>query len=87
MDDLGIEFEPAALYTQEKNKVTEPLQQTSTKITHLIIFVGNIPDFLWPDVFFAAIYIKNKCFTKFLMACHFIKSLKANLPQYTTYRL
>ena len=46
MDDLGIEFEPAALHAQEENGVVERSQRTSTEITRLMILVGNIPDFL-----------------------------------------
>ena len=80
MDDLGIEFKPAALYTQEENRVTEHLQQTSTKITHLIILAGNILDFLWPNILFAAIYIKNKRPIKALNSMSPYKKLKSKLP-------
>jgi len=60
MDDLGIEFKPAALYAQEENGVVERSQRTSTKITRLIILAGNILDFLWPNVLLIAIYIKTR---------------------------
>ena len=60
MDDLGIEFEPAASHAQEENGVAERSQRTSTKITRLIILAGNILDFLWPNILLIAIYIKNR---------------------------
>ena len=45
-----------------------------------MIFAGNIPDFLWPNVLFAAIYIKNRHFTKDFNGMSFYEKLKGKPP-------
>ena len=80
MDNLGIESKPAASHAQEENGVAERLQRTSTEITYLIIFAGNIPDFLWPNVLLTAIYIKNRCLTKALNGISPYEKLKSKPP-------
>ena len=76
MDDLSIKFELAALHAQEENGIVECLQQTSTEITHLMIFASNIPDFLWFNIFFVAMHIKNKSFIKAFDGILFYKKFK-----------
>ena len=80
IDDLGIEFEPAALYAWEENGVTERSQRTSTEITRSIILAGNIPDFLQPDVLLIAIYIKNRRPIKALSGILPYENLKGKPP-------
>jgi len=41
-----------------------------------MIFASNIPDFLWPNVLFAAIHIKNKRPTKAFNGISLYKKLK-----------
>ena len=45
-----------------------------------MIFAGNIPDFLWPNVFLAAIYIKNRCPTRAFNGMLFYEKLKGKPP-------
>ena len=80
IDDLGIEFEPAALYAQEENGVAERSQRTSTEITRLMILAGNILDFLQPDILLIAIYIKNRRPIRALNSILLYKKLKGKPP-------
>jgi len=45
-----------------------------------MILTGNIPDFLWPDVLLAAVYIKNRCPTKALDGMLPYKKFKGKPP-------
>jgi len=45
-----------------------------------MILTGNIPDFLWPDVLFTAIYIKNRRPTKALNGIPLYEKLKGKPP-------
>ena len=41
-----------------------------------MIFASNIPDFLWPDILLAVIYIKNRRLTKALSGMSPYKKFK-----------
>jgi len=45
-----------------------------------MILVGNIPDFLWPNVLFVAIYIKNRRPIRALNGMSPYKKLKGKPP-------
>jgi hypothetical protein len=45
-----------------------------------MIFAGNILDFLWPDVLFVAIYIKNRRPIRALNGISLHKKLKGKPP-------
>ena len=55
----GITFEPSAPYSQEENGVSERVGRILMDMTRCTILGGNIPDYLWPEVFLAMTHIKN----------------------------
>ena len=63
----------------KKNKVVKCLQRNSTKIAYVMIFASNILDFLWPGIFFIAIYIKNRRPIKALSGILLYKMFKGSL--------
>lgn len=46
-------------YTPEKNGITECWNKTVVKLAHLMIFMCNVSDELWPKAMSHATYIQN----------------------------
>ena len=61
--DHGIEIEFTAPHSPSQNGVAEHFNLTLMELTHAMIFMQNIPKFLWPEVVTHAAYIQNWSYT------------------------
>lgn len=77
----GIQFEPAPVDAQDVNGVAEAHQRTLTIMIKTALLAAGIPDFLWPDVALAMVYIKNRRPTSYLNGLSPFESLHRGAPK------
>ena len=61
--DLRIEIQPIAPYMPEQNGVAKCWNKTVVELAHLMIFVHNLSNKLWPEAMSHATYIQNCTYT------------------------